>query len=123
VPSDEWEAAGCNQRKPQYSAAKVNGKPRYLIARKGEVTEKKTKSVTIYKLEVMSVNGNNATFEATVSSGTYIRQLSYDIFSKLGVESYLDKLTRTKIGNFSIEKCTKIEEFTSESWKDKIVLP
>lgn len=111
------------QEIPQYSAAKVNGKPRYLMARKGEVTEKKTKSVTIYKLEAISVNGNNATFEATVSSGTYIRQLSYDIFSKLGVESYLDKLTRTKIGDFSIEKCTKIEEFASESWKDKIVLP
>lgn len=110
------------QEIPQYSAAKVNGKPRYLLARRGELTERKTKLVTIHELELLSDQSNNVTFEATVSSGTYIRQLSYDIFSKLGVESYLDKLTRTKIGNFSIEKCARIEEFMSESWKDKLQL-
>ena len=109
------------QEIPQYSAAKVNGKPRYLLARRGEATERKTKLVTIHKLEFLSFESNNVTFEATVSSGTYIRQLSYDIFNKLGVESYLEKLTRTKIGDFSIEKCTKIEDFVSDSWQDKLV--
>lgn len=109
------------QEIPQYSAAKVNGKPRYLLARRGELTERKTKLVTIHELEFLSVQSNNATFEATVSSGTYIRQLSYDIFKKLGVESYLEKLTRTKIGDFSIEKCSKIEDFVSDSWQDKLV--
>ncbi len=109
------------QEIPQYSAAKVNGKPRYLMARKGEVTERKTKLVTIHKLELLSVQSNTVTFEATVSSGTYIRQLSYDIFNKLGVESYLEKLARTKIGDFSIEKCTTIEDFKSDSWQDKLV--
>ncbi len=109
------------QEIPQYSAAKVNGKPRYLMARKGVVTEKKTKSVTIYKLEVISVNGKSATFEATVSTGTYIRQLSYDIFSKLGVESYLEKLTRTKIGDFSIEKCANITDFETRVWIGKVM--
>lgn len=109
------------QEIPQYSAAKVNGKPRYLLARKGEVTERKTKLVTIYKLEVTNIHDNIVTFEATVSSGTYIRQLSYDIFSKLGVESYLDKLTRTEIGEFSIGKCAKIDEFMTDEWKDKLL--
>lgn len=109
------------QEIPQYSAAKVNGKPRYLMARKGESTERKTKLVTIHKIELLSVQSNTVTFEATVSSGTYIRQLSCDIFNKLGVESYLEKLTRTKIGDFSIEKCTTIEDFKSDSWQDKLM--
>jgi len=110
------------QEIPQYSAAKVNGKPRYLLARRGEITERKTKLVTIHKLEFVSVHNNNITFEATVSSGTYIRQLSYDIFKKLGVESYLDKLTRTKIGDYTIENSTKIEDFMNENWRDKLQL-
>ena len=91
------------------------------MARKGEVTEKKTKLVTIHKLELLSVQSNTVTFEATVSSGTYIRQLSYDIFNNLGVESYLEKLTRTKIGDFSIEKCTNITDIETGVWIGKVM--
>lgn len=110
------------QEIPQYSAAKVNGKPRYLLARRGELTERKTRLVEIYSLQITEVTENSVSFISQVGSGTYIRQLSYDIFTKLGVESYLEKLTRTKIGDFSIEKCAKIEDFVSDSWQDKLVL-
>ncbi len=109
------------QEIPQYSAAKVNGKPRYLLARNGEVNDRKTKLVEIYSLQITEVAENSVSFISQVNSGTYIRQLSYDIFNKLGVESYLEKLTRTKIGDFSIEKCVKVEEFMSDSWRDKLV--
>ncbi len=109
------------QEIPQYSAAKVNGKPRYLLARNGEVTDRKTKLVEIYSMQITEVAENSVSFISQVNSGTYIRQLSYDIFNKLGVESYLEKLTRTKIGDFSIEKCSKIEEFMSDSWQGKLV--
>lgn len=108
------------QEIPQYSAAKVNGKPRYLLARKGEVTERKTKQVEIYSLKITSVSENRVEFITKVSSGTYIRQLSYDIFKKLGIESYLENLTRTEIGDFSIEKCSKIEDFMTEAWQDEL---
>lgn len=112
---------GCyDQEIPQYSAAKVNGKPRYLLARKGEVTEKKFKPVEIYSLKITSVSEDSVGFITKVSSGTYIRQLSYDILSKLGIESYLDKLTRTEIGDFSIEKCAKLEDFMTGAWQDKL---
>ena len=108
------------QEIPQYSAAKVNGKPRYLLARKGETTERKFKKVEIYSLKITTVAEDNVEFITKVSSGTYIRQLSYDIFKKLGIESYLEKLTRTEIGDFSIEKCTRVEDFMTEAWKDKL---
>lgn len=108
------------QEIPQYSAAKVNGKPRYLLARKGEVTERKTKQVEIFSLKITSVSENRVEFITKVSSGTYIRQLSYDIFKKLGIESYLENLTRTEIGDFSIEKCTKLEDFMTDAWQDKL---
>jgi tRNA pseudouridine55 synthase len=98
------------QEIPEYSAAKVNGVPRYKLARRGQVQTKKTKLVTIYALSIDKVEENKVTFTATVSSGTYIRQLSYDLFKSLGIESYLDSLTRTQIGDFKLEKCTMIED-------------
>jgi tRNA pseudouridine55 synthase len=110
------------QEIPDYSATKVNGVPRYKLARKGAVMEKKSKRVKVYELRILNYEEDCVTFTTTVSSGTYIRQLSYDIFKTLGIESYLESLTRTQIGDFSIEKCCQIDDFTSSKWQDKGVL-
>jgi len=109
------------QEIPDYSATKINGVPRYKLARRGEVMEKKSKLVTIYELKIEQVKDNKATFLTTVSSGTYIRQLSYDIFNSLGIDSYLESLTRTKIGDFSTQICCQISEFSTVKWRDKVI--
>ncbi len=109
------------QEIPDYSATKINGVPRYKLARRGEVMEKKSKTVTIYALNIESVKDDKVTFTAKVSSGTYIRQLSYDIFKTLEIESYLETLTRTQIGDFSQSKCCKIVDFGSEKWKSMVI--
>jgi tRNA pseudouridine55 synthase len=110
------------QQIPDYSAAKINGQPRYKLARKGEVLPSKSKSVTIYSLEIVSIENNECVMRASCSSGTYIRQLSYDIFKKLGVESYLSTLTRESVGDYTIEKCCQIGDFSELKWQDKVVL-
>ncbi len=97
---------------PDYSAAKVNGVPRYKLARKGQALEQKSKMVTIYSLDIEKVEMSYVTFTAEVSSGTYIRQLSYDIFKSIGVESYLESLTRTEIGEYNLDKCCQIKDFS-----------
>lgn len=104
------------QEIPDYSATKINGVPRYKLARAGKEMEKKSKLVTIYKLEIEKIEKDQITFVATVSSGTYIRQLSYDIFKTLGIESYLEELTRTQIGEYGIDSCIRIEDFNSVKW-------
>jgi len=109
------------QEIPNYSATKINGVPRYKLARRGEVMERKSKLVTIYDLTIEKVEGNEVTFTTTVSSGTYIRQLSYDIFKSLGIASYLSGLTRTKIGEYTMKECGKIEDFKTSKWQDMIV--
>lgn len=111
------------QEIPEYSAAKVNGIPRYKLARWGIEQEKKTKRVKVSELRITNYAEQKVTFEATVSSGTYIRQLSYDLFKSLGVESYLESLQRTRIGDFSIDSCARIAEFTTGEWRDKVRLP
>lgn len=108
------------QEIPDYSATKINGIPRYKLARKGEVMERKSKLVTIHRLEIEKIEGELVTFVTTVSSGTYIRQLSYDLFKSLGIESYLESLTRTKIGDYNLEKCVNIDHFSDLKWQDTV---
>lgn len=111
-----------DQEIPDYSAAKVDGKPRYLFARNGVTLNKKTKPVTIYSLTLEKVFDDKVTFLAKVSSGTYVRQLSYDIFSKLGIPSHLTSLTRTMIGDYKIEDCTQLSDLETKTWEDKVEL-
>lgn len=108
------------QEIPDYSATKIKGVPRYKLARRGEAMERKSKLVTIHTINIIRMqefDGSNhrteVEMEMTVSSGTYIRQLSYDIFKSLGIESYLESLTRTQVGEYKIEDCIKIKDFGS----------
>ncbi len=108
------------QKVPEYSAAKVDGRPRYKYAREGIVVTPTSKKVLVTDLQIKNWDGTTITFETTVSSGTYIRQLSYDLLKSVGVESYLSKLVRTKIGEIGIEDCATIEELNSAGWQDKV---
>lgn len=102
---------------PQYSAAKYKGKPLYKYARRGEKVPQKIKKVMIDKIKVLNIycssvseHGGKVKMEVICGSGTYIRQLSYDIFSNLGIESYLEKLTRLQVGEITTHSCVKLEE-------------
>lgn len=44
------------------------------------------------------------------SKGTYIRQLAEDVGSQLGMPAMLLALTRTKVGDISLDNCVDIEE-------------
>ena len=109
------------QTVPNYSAAKIDGVPRYKLARRGETMREKSKKVVIHTLVVESINDDRVVFTTTVSSGTYIRQLSYDLLKSLGIESYLEKLTREKIGEFDLSRCCQITDFSSSKYLDKAV--
>ena len=90
------------QQKPHiYSAVKVAGLPAYKLARNGVTPDIKAKTVTIYNLKLISGEGALYKFEATVSSGTYIRTLTEDIASALGSLGYTKSLRRTKIGSYN----------------------
>lgn len=102
------------QEVPQYSAAKHKGMPLYKYARRGKETPKKTKLITIYDIKVGKINENEVELAVECSSGTYIRQLSYDIFKKLGIDSYLVKLVREQVGKIGVEACITVKELENE---------
>lgn len=95
---------------PMYSAARVNGKRLYTLARKGITVDRKPKKVFIYYLKLLDFQDDLLTFEAKTSAGTYIRTLCDDMGEELGCGAYLAGLTRTRVGGLKIENSVTLEE-------------
>ena len=99
------------QKPPIFSAIKKDGKRLYELARKGETTEIKSRTVTISEFEITKVALPNVEFRVVCSKGTYIRSLAYDFGQALNSGAHLSVLRRTKIGEFSVENAESIEGF------------
>ena len=99
------------QKPPIFSAIKQDGKRLYELARKGETTEIPTRKITITEFEITTVNLPRVDFRVVCSKGTYIRSLAFDFGLALNSGAHLSALRRTKIGDFSVENATSIEEF------------
>ena len=89
---------------PMYSAIKINGSKMYDLARKGIEVERKARKVTIYDFKLLDFDFPKATFKIKCSKGTYIRTLIDDLGEALGSFAYVNKLTRSKVGDFVIEE-------------------
>lgn len=105
---------------PMYSAIKINGTKMYDLARKGIEVERKTRKVTIYGLKLIDFDFPKATFKITCSKGTYIRTLIDDLGEALGSFAYVNKLTRSKVGDFVIEEAISSKDLL-EMDKDQIL--
>ena len=105
---------------PMYSAIKVNGKKLYELAREGKVIERKPRPVTIYQLEILEMTLPTVRIRISCSKGTYIRSLCRDIGEKLGCGGCMEKLIRTKVGDFSIEDTLTLAEVETLSKNNQI---
>jgi len=99
------------QTPPIHSAIKQNGKPVYLLARKGVDVILEPRKITIKEFEITHIDLPVISFKVVCSTGTYIRSLANDFGAALGCGGYLSKLRRTRIGNFKAEDAITIEEF------------
>ena len=106
---------------PIYSAIKVNGKKLYEYARSGQNINIEPRNIQIYEIELQKIDKqkNEINFRVHCSKGTYIRSLCEDIAQRLGTIGYMKELTRTKVGNFTINEAVKIEEI--ENNKEQII--
>lgn len=94
---------------PMYSAIKVDGKKLYELAREGVEIERKARDVSITNLKVLSFDGQKASIDCTVSKGTYIRSLIYDLGEKLGTFATMTGLRRTRVGEESLDRSFTLE--------------
>lgn len=94
---------------PMYSAIKVDGKKLYELAREGVEIERKARDVSIKNLETISFDGIKAKIDCTVSKGTYIRSLIYDLGEKLGTFATMTGLRRTRVGEEDLARAFTLE--------------
>lgn len=105
------------QTPPVHSAIKVGGKKLYKEARAGRADQVviPVRQVTVHEAEVLEFSSSDEEVKARiryhVSKGTYIRSLGHDLGQKLGVGAFLSGLTRTRIGEYSLENAQTLEEF------------
>jgi len=108
------------QMPPVFSAKKVQGRPAYELARKNQVVELKPVSVELFEYRLTEIEGPIARFSIECSSGTYVRSLAHVMGQRLGCGAHLAEITRTAVGEFSLEQAIGIEELAEDSRAGKL---
>src|SRR5437660_4482031 len=98
------------QMPPSFSAKKVKGRPAYELARKKQAVELKAVEVEIFEYKLKEIEGSVARFVIECSSGTYIRSLAHEMGQKLGCGAHLAEITRTAVGEFSLEQANELDD-------------
>lgn len=104
-----------SQVPPIHSAIKQNGKPVYLLARKGADPKLAPRTVSIKQFEITGIGLPLVSFRVVCSTGTYIRSLAHDFGAMLGCGAYLSSLCRTRIGTFTLEEAMTPDVFTKQA--------
>ena len=104
-----------SQMPPAVSAKKIAGRPAYELARKNLPVELKPVDIEVFALDLLSVNGNEATIRLHSSSGTYVRSIAHDIGQVLGCGAHLKSLRRIMSGDFSIEQAHTLDQLAELS--------
>lgn len=107
---------------PIYSSVKVNGRKLYEYARSNTKVDLPKKEVQINDIsivdDIICIDGKiHFNIKCSVSKGTYVRALIRDIGNKLGVPAVMNKLVRTKVGNFDLENSYSLDDIKSGNFK------
>ncbi len=118
-----------DQVPPMYSALKHQGQPLYKLARAGIEVDRPARQVQIFRLELLSFNGEEFELEVACSKGTYIRTLVTDIGDILGCGAHVTVLRRLQSGPFvatdmqGMEAIKGLHEAGGLAAIDKLLLP
>ena len=98
------------QLPPAHSAIRVGGRRAYEFARQGKPVELTPREVEITAFDITEIQLPRVLFRIVCSKGTYIRSIARDFGVALGVGAHLSSLCRTRIGPYTIEQATDINE-------------
>lgn len=107
---------------PAFSAVKVDGRRAYDLARKGRDFELKAKTLVIDEIELLDYALPQIQIRVVCSKGTYIRALARDIGTTLGSGGHLTDLRRTRVGDYRIEDCYRVEDIQA-FLREHVALP
>jgi tRNA pseudouridine55 synthase len=118
----EWQEVLVNfvgeteQIPPMYSALKVDGKRLYELARKGEVVERKPRTIRVDELLLLEGKGSRLVLRVKCSKGTYIRTLVEDIAVAAGTIAHTVSLHRESVGAFRAQDMLDLSK--AEEWAE-----
>jgi tRNA pseudouridine55 synthase len=122
LPSnDEIQAAAAyfrgqvEQIPPPFSAKKVDGKPAYKAARRGETVLLKPVSLLIEDFVVGPIEDDHAEFTIRISSGGYVRSVAHDLGKILGCGAHLASLRRIAAGPFTLSQALTLDEVCAQA--------
>jgi tRNA pseudouridine55 synthase len=98
------------QTPPPVSAKKIGGKPAYELARKQQPVDLKPVVINVYQLDILKLEGCEATVRVHCSAGTYLRSIAHDAGQALGCGAYLKNLRRIASGDFKIDAARTLEQ-------------
>lgn len=104
------------QRPPDFSAKRYQGERAYRLARAGAPVDLAPVALTISRLELVQVDGRDATIDIRCSKGTYVRSLVHDIGEALGCGAHLVGLRRTASGGLHLRDARTPEQWSQ--WLD-----
>lgn len=92
-----------DQVPPAYSAIHVDGQRAYKLARSGKEPHLSPRKVHVHRISLLRYEYPLLEIEVACGGGTYIRALARDIGERLATGGYCSALTRTTVGQFTIE--------------------
>src|SRR6185436_11839904 len=108
------------QQPPAFSAKKIDGTRSYKLARAARLTPIRSDlpdppalpapaSVTVYRLEIESIEADCVTLSVDCSAGFYVRSLAHDLGERLGIGGHLASLRRTRTGDFTVDQAVSLD--------------
>lgn len=99
-----------DQMPPPYSAKKIAGTPAYKLARAGKPVELKTAKILVRSFEITALDGEEGSFNMSVSAGGYVRSVAHELGQDLKCGAHLNCLRRTQAGVFTLADAQTLEE-------------
>ncbi|MFH0834527.1 MAG: tRNA pseudouridine(55) synthase TruB [Patescibacteria group bacterium] len=103
-----------HQIPPKFSAIKIAGESAHRLARRGEEVKLKSREVEIHEIKVRNFDFPKCEISVRCGSGTYIRSLARDLGARIECGAHLSKLTRTRVGDFTLNKALPLKSIRSD---------
>jgi tRNA pseudouridine55 synthase len=103
------------QQPPAYSAIKQGGEALYRKARRGEVVDRKPRTVEIHSIQLLDYDpaAGVGRFDIASGRGMYVRSFALDLGTALGCGAYLAGLIRTAVGPLTITDAIPMATLTA----------
>ncbi len=119
---DTYFTGEITQIPPKYSALKIDGKRALDRTLAWEEVIMKERKAIILSSKIISFEYPKLVAEFTVSAGTYIRSIAFDLGEKLWAGWYLCNLRRTWVGKLTEDMLQNLDDISAENtlWVEQI---